>query len=527
MADAALATVPELEIPPAPDEVPLLEAVGISKLYGDFVANDAINLEIWPAEVHALLGENGAGKSTLVKMIYGLLQPSAGEFRWQGEPVVLAGPAAARARGIGMVFQHFSLFEQLTVAENVALGLDNAPLTGIEERVSDVSKSYGLPLDPRREVWRLSVGERQRIEIVRCLLQDPKLLILDEPTSVLTPQEAEQLFRTLRVLRKEGRAILYISHKLEEVRALCDTATILRGGKVIATCDPRAETAQSLARMMVGGEVGAVRSDGSKKLGQPRLVVRDLNFTPDDPHGVKLDGVTFDLAAGEILGLAGVAGNGQDELFAVLSGESLAGTADAIKIDGRDAGKLSITERRRLGAAFVPEERLGHATAPRFTLSNNALISGHAASPMVRRGFIDRGQTLAFVERITKAYDVRKAKADPEAMSLSGGNLQKYVVGREILREPRLLIVSQPTWGVDAGAAAAIRQAIIDLAGRGAAVLVMSQDLDELYEISDRLVVMCAGRLSAPRATRRADRGEIGMLMAGVGMKGAANAARA
>jgi simple sugar transport system ATP-binding protein len=527
MAEAALATAPAPDRPVQPDELPLLEAVGITKLYGDFVANDSINLEIWPAEVHALLGENGAGKSTLVKMIYGLLQPTAGEFRWQGQPVVLSGPASARARGIGMVFQHFSLFEQLTVAENVALGLDKAELAGLDERVAEVSRAYGLPLEPKREVWRLSVGERQRIEIVRCLLQDPKLLILDEPTSVLTPQEAEQLFRTLRVLRKEGRAILYISHKLEEVRALCDTATILRGGKVIATCDPRAETAQSLASMMVGGEIGAVRSDGSKKLGNPRLVVRNLNFTPDDPHGVKLDGITFELAAGEILGLAGVAGNGQDELFAVLSGEALAGDAAAIRIDNRDSGRLSITERRRLGAAFVPEERLGHATAPRFKLSENALISGHAASPMVRRGFIDRGQTRAFVDRITKSYDVRKGKPDPEAVSLSGGNLQKYVVGREILREPRLLIVSQPTWGVDAGAAAAIRQAIIDLASRGAGVLVMSQDLDELYEISDRLVVICAGRLSAPRQTRRADRGEIGMLMAGVGMKGAANAARA
>jgi simple sugar transport system ATP-binding protein len=526
MADAALAIVPAPDRPIQPDEVPLLEAVGISKLYGDFVANDAINLEIWPAEVHALLGENGAGKSTLVKMIYGLLQPSAGEFRWQGEPVVLSGPADARARGIGMVFQHFSLFEQLTVAENVALGLDDGPLAGLDERVAQVSRNYGLPLDPRREVWRLSVGERQRIEIVRCLLQNPKLLILDEPTSVLTPQEAEQLFRTLRVLRKEGRAILYISHKLEEVRALCDTATILRGGKVIATCDPRAETAQSLARMMVGGEVGAVRADASKKLGNPRLLVRNLNLAPDDPHGVKLDGITFELAAGEILGVAGVAGNGQDELFAALSGEVLAGEPDLIKIDGKDAGRLSITERRRLGAAFIPEERLGHATAPRFRLSDNALISGHAASPMVRRGFIDRAQARAFVARITKAYDVRKAKPDPEAVSLSGGNLQKFVVGREILREPRLLVVSQPTWGVDAGAAAAIRQAIIDLAARGAAVLVMSQDLDELYEIADRLVVICGGRLSAPRQTRRADRGEIGMLMAGVGMKGAVNAPR-
>jgi ABC-type uncharacterized transport system ATPase subunit len=527
MSDTITADVPAPEKPTHADEIPLLEAVGITKLYGDFVANDNINLDIWPAEVHALLGENGAGKSTLVKMIYGLLQPSAGEFKWNGAPAVLASPHVARARGIGMVFQHFSLFEQLTVAENVALGLDSAPLAGIDEKVAEVSRAYGLPLEPKREVWRLSVGQRQRIEIVRCLLQDPKLLILDEPTSVLTPQEAEQLFRTLRVLRKEGRAILYISHKLEEVRALCDTATILRGGKVIATCDPRAETAQSLASMMVGGEVGAVRSDVNKKVGLPRLVVRNLDVTPEDPHGTKLDAITFELAAGEILGLAGVAGNGQDELFAALSGEVLADKADAIKIDGKDVGRLSITERRRRGAAFVPEERLGHATAPRFKLSENALISGHAAGPMVRGGFIDRGQMLAFVERITKAYDVRKGRRDPEAVSLSGGNLQKYVVGREILREPRLLIVSQPTWGVDAGAAAAIRQAIIDLAARGAAVLVMSQDLDELYEISDRLVVICAGRLSAPRATRRTDRGEIGMLMAGVGMKGQAHAARA
>src|SRR5436305_898972 len=525
MSDTITADAPTPEKPHA-DEIPLLEALSVTKLYGDFVANDEINLEIWPAEVHALLGENGAGKSPLVKLISGLLQPTAGDVRWQGQPIVLSAPAAARARGIGMVFQHFSLFEQLTVAENVALGLDKTELAGLDERVRELSRSYGLPLEPKREVWRLSVGERQRIEIVRCLLQDPKLLILDEPTSVLTPQQAEQLFRTLRVLRKEGRAILYISHKLEEVRALCDTATILRGGKAIATCDPRAETAQSLASMMVGGAVGAVRSDGAKKLGNPRLVVRNLNLMPDDPHGVKLDGITFELAAGEILGVAGVAGNGQDELFAALSGEVLADAPDVIRIDNRDAGRLSITERRRLGAAFVPEERLGHATAPRFKLSENALISGHAASPMVRRGFIDRGQMLAFVERITKNYDVRKAKADPEAVSLSGGNLQKYVVGREILREPRLLVVSQPTWGVDAGAAAAIRQAIIDLASRGAAVLVMSQDLDELYEISDRLLVICGGRLSAPRQTRRADRGEIGMLMAGVGMKGRDHAAR-
>src|SRR6202171_5383808 len=267
-------------------ETPLLQTVGLTKRYGDFLANEQIDIDICPLQIHALVGENGAGKSTLVKTIYGLIQPSDGEMRWQGEKMVLSGPSEARARGIGMVFQHFSLFDNLTVAENVALGLDGKEsFKDMSARLQQVSHAYGLPLDPKREVWRLSVGERQRIEIVRCLLQDPKLLILDEPTSVLTPQEVEQLFRTLKVLRQEGRAILYISHKLEEVRALCDTATILRGGKVIATCDPRAETAQSLASMMVGGEVGAVRQDGNKKVGLPRLVVRNLDVTPEDPHG--------------------------------------------------------------------------------------------------------------------------------------------------------------------------------------------------------------------------------------------------
>ena len=364
---------------------------------------------------------------------------------------------------------------------------------------------------------------------MRCLLQDPKLLILDEPTSVLTPQEAEQLFRTLRVLRKEGRAILYISHKLEEVRALCDTATILRGGKVIATCDPRAETAQSLARMMVGGEVGAVRSDGAKKLGQPRLVVRNLNFTPDDPHGVKLDGITFELAAGEILGIAGVAGNGQDELFAALSGEALAGNADAIRIDNTrrrpalDHRAAAARRRLRAGGAARPRDRAAlQALRQRADQRPCGKPDGAARLHRSRPGAAPSSTASPRPTTCARASPIRRR------VSLSGGNLQKYVVGREILREPRLLVVSQPTWGVDAGAAAAIRQAIIDLAARGAAVLVMSQDLDELYEISDRLVVICAGRLSAPRQTRRADRGEIGMLMAGVGMKGrGAHAARA
>ena len=424
-------------------EPPLLQTIGLTKRYGDFLANDSIDIEIWPQEIHALLGENGAGKSTLVKAIYGLIQPSAGEIRWQGKPIVLSGPSEARALGIGMVFQHFSLFDNLTVAENVALGLDGREsFKDMSARLEQVSKTYGLPLDPRREVWQLSVGERQRIEIVRALMQDPKFLILDEPTAVLTPQEADQLFIVLERLKAEGRAILYISHKLEEVKRLCDTATILRSGKKIATCNPRKETAASLARMMVGGEIKEVRAAAGRQTTVPRLVVNDLSLEPDEPHGVRLQNISLELKGGEILGIAGVAGNGQDELFAALSGERLSKDPGTVVIEGIAAGHLSITQRRKLGAAFVPEERLGHGTAPRMRLSENALLTGHAASGMVRRGFIDTAATLNTVDKATKTFDVRKAKRDPEAASLSGGNLQKFIVGREILRNPAVLVVS-------------------------------------------------------------------------------------
>jgi general nucleoside transport system ATP-binding protein len=500
---------------------PLLSASGVSKRYGDFLANDSIDLDLHPAEIHALLGENGAGKSTLVKIMYGLIQPSGGELRWKGRKIVLAGPSEARALGIGMVFQHFSLFENLTVAENVALGLpSNQSFAAMSARLAETSRVYGLPLDPKREVWRLSVGERQRIEIVRALMQNPELLILDEPTAVLTPQEADQLFIVLRRLKDEGRAVLYISHKLEEVKRLCDTATILRGGKKVATCDPRQESAASLARMMVGANIGEVKAASGRAPAVPRLVIYRLSLAPDDPHGTRLDNISLEVRGGEIMGIAGVAGNGQDELFAALSGERPLSDAGAIVIDGQTAGHMGVNQRRRLGAAFVPEERLGHGTAPRMRLSENALLTGHAASGMVRKGFINRPATLASVDHTTKTFDVRKAKRDPEAVSLSGGNLQKFVVGREILRDPGVLVVSQPTWGVDAGAAAIIRQALIDLAARGGAVLVISQDLDELAEIADRIAVVFHGKLSRPLNAAQATREALGLLMGGAEVGG-------
>lgn len=522
-------------VTPSTSGIPLLQALGLTKYYGNFAANDAIDLDIRAGEIHALLGENGAGKSTLVKTVYGLIQPSAGELRWQGKRITLSGPAQARALGIGMVFQHFSLFDNLTVAENVALGLDGSEsFKTISARLAQVARDYGLPLDPNRSVWQLSVGERQRIEIVRALMQNPKFLILDEPTAVLTPQEADQLFVVLDRLKAEGRAILYISHKLEEVKRICDTATILRGGRKVATCVPKRETATSLARMMVGTEIKEVKARGERRTTVPRLVLNDLNLAAGDLHGVGLHNISFELKGGEILGIAGVAGNGQDELFAALSGERLVREPGTVIIDGIACGHLSINHRRKLGAAFVPEERLGHGTAPRMRLSENALLTGHAAGNMVRHGFVDGAAMLRTVDRATDTFDVRKAKRDPEAASLSGGNLQKFVVGREILRNPSVLVVNQPTWGVDAGAAAVIRQALLDLADAGAAVLVTSQDLDELIEIADRIAVMFHGQLSAALPRAEATREKLGLLMGGssldqtdVDLKGGAHAARA
>ncbi|MDJ1156865.1 ABC transporter ATP-binding protein [Chelatococcus sp. SYSU_G07232] len=495
---------------------PLVSLRGITKRFGTLTANDHVDLDIHPGEIHALLGENGAGKSTLVKILYGLLEPSDGAILWQGEPVALQGPQQARALGIGMVFQHFSLFENLTVAENVAVAMPgDLPIAAITERIAAVGEEYGLVLDPGRFVWTLSAGERQRIEIVRCLLQNPRLLVLDEPTSVLTPQEAERLFVTLEKLAADGCAILYISHRLEEVRRLCRTATILRAGKVVATIDPRSVRAREIAALMVGVEIGEVKAVPGHAMGPERLVVKGLSLPPEEPHGQSLREVALGVRGGEVLGIAGVAGNGQGELFAALSGERLAAAADAVRIDGTAVGLLDVTSRRRLGAAFVPEERLGHGAVPDHRLGENALLSRHGTGGLVARGFIlaDAARKLAF--RIVDTFDVRKEGPDPRARTLSGGNLQKFVVGREILREPAVLVVNQPTWGVDAGAATVIRQALVDLAARGSAVIVISQDLDELFEVADRIAVIHAGQVSEPRPTRELTREAVGLLMTG------------
>ncbi len=497
---------------PAP---PRLRLSGITKTYPGVVANDAIDLAVLPGEIHAVLGENGAGKSTLMKIVYGVVEPDAGTVFWNEAPAVIDNPAVARTLGIGMVFQHFSLFETLTVAENVALALDPRRADrSLPARIREVSARYGLALDPDRHVHSMTVGERQRVEIVRCLLQEPTLLIMDEPTSVLTPQAVDRLFATLRRLAAEGVSILYISHKLDEIRALCHRATVLRDGCVSGECDPRTESAHALAAMMIGGELPHPRHRVEHVEGREALVVRKLNVVAADPFGTTLVDVDLAVRAGEIVGIAGVSGNGQAELLAALSGEAPVADADAIVIAGVAAGRLGADARRGLGLAFVPEERVGHGAVPDMSLAENALLTAHRQG-LARRGLVRARAARDYAAAIIAEYDVKAPGPTAAARSLSGGNLQKFIVGRELRQRPKVLVAAQPTWGVDVGASARIRQELVDLRDAGVAVLVVSEDLDELFEIADRLAVIARGRLAAAVPTRETNAQAIGVMMGG------------
>ncbi len=493
---------------------PRLELTHVSKRFGAVVANDDVALSVEPGEIHAVLGENGAGKSTLMKIIYGALRPDAGEMRWNGERVELQSPHQARELGIAMVFQHFSLFDTLTVAENVWLGqAPGTPLQAVREGIRRTGETYGLELDPERPVHVLSVGERQRVEIVRALLGDPRLLILDEPTSVLTPQAVEKLFVTLRRLAATGCSLLYISHKLDEIRALCQRCTVLRGGRVTGTCDPTQETIASLSRLMIGREPPRL-TQRTPRLGEVALRVHDLHLEKPDRFGTNLAGVDLTVRAGEIVGIAGVSGNGQQELLAALSGEDPRAAASAVLLLGKPIGRKGAGARRKLGLHFVPEERLGRGAVPTLTLAANLLLTRHEA--LRRLGFIDRQALRTQAEGILGRFRVTASGPGAVARSLSGGNLQKYIVGREIDAVPKVLIVAQPTWGVDVGASAQIRSELLALADAGCAVLVVSEDLDELFEVSDRMYVIARGRLSPPVATRQATVEMIGEWMSGL-----------
>ncbi len=497
------------------DAEPLIRLRGITKAFPGVIANQSVDLSIREGEIHALLGENGAGKSTLVKIIYGYYSADSGSVEWNGSPVAVGSPAQAREMGIGMVFQHFSLFEAMSVRDNIQLALPPG-LTGkdLEDEIVRVSENYGLGLDPRRDVFSLSVGERQRVEIVRCLLQSPKLLIMDEPTSVLTPQEADKLFEVLRKLAQEQCAILYISHKLEEILALCDQATVLRHGKVVAQCDPAREDSRSLAEKMIGGSL-SIAAGGGRSFGERVMRVSGLSHEAADERDIALKDVNIEVHAGEIFGIAGVAGNGQAELMAMLSGEELCESDDTIELCGTNCARLGIRARRRLGMAIVPEERLGHGAVAKMSLIENVFLGGHERNQLVRGPWLNYANAREYAQTICERFDVRHAGVHVDAASLSGGNLQKFLMGREITQYPSVMLAAQPTWGVDAGSQQAIHQALMDLAANGTAVVIISQDLDELLALCQRIAVMFAGTLSKAYSVTELDAEKIGLLMGG------------
>ncbi len=502
-----------------------LKLVNISKRYPAVVANDQVNLEVEAGEIHAVLGENGAGKSTLMKIIFGAVRPDSGQIFWNDSqsPIQIESPQAARKLGISMVFQHFSLFETLTVKENIELGLAISEVKGLQldQQIRELGNSYGLPVDPNQIVHTLSVGERQRVEIIRALLTRPKLLILDEPTSVLTPQSVEKLFVTLRKLSQEGCSILYISHKLDEIQALCHRATVMRGGKVTGVCHPAQESTESLSRMMIGQV--PIRHQRPTALTstarEPALQVKELSLPQQHAFGTALSQINLKVYPGEIVGLAGISGNGQQELMAYLSGEHSSSTGQCIFLNGQSIDKLTPNKRRELGLGFIPEERLGRGAVPSMTLANNTLLTQQRAPSVIRLAglsVIQPKATQSLAKKIIAQFNVKAAGPHALAKSLSGGNLQKYIVGRELLREPKVLLVSQPTWGVDVGAAAQIRGALLALRDQGCALFLVSEELDELFEISDRLHVIAGGKVSPSIDTNQASVEQIGQWMSGL-----------
>ena len=493
---------------------PLLQLSGVSKRYGGVQANSGIDLSVDAGTIHAILGENGAGKSTLMKLIYGVERPDEGQVFWQGGAVALSSPSDARRLGIGMVFQHFSLFETLSVVQNMALIVPGSK-TELATRIRDLGAAFGLSVDPQAMVHSLSVGERQRVEIIRCLLLNPKLLILDEPTSVLPPQSVALLFDTLRALRAKGMAILFISHKLEEIRELCDCATILQQGRVTARLDPREGTAHDLATLMIGRPMPPPVHPTPHGLGEERLALSNLTFANEDPFGVSLKDVSLSVRGGEILGIAGISGNGQQELAALISGEiALKSGASAVTLMGKPVGDLGAAARRKRGLAFVPEDRLGRGAVPDMSLADNALLTAHSRG-LVQNGFINRKAERAFTADCIARFDVRTSGPQAEAGSLSGGNLQKFIMGREMMLEPSVLLVAQPTWGVDIGAASEIRQRLVAMRNAGAAIVVISEEIDELFEICDRLQVLHKGHLSPSQDVAATSVEQIGTYMIG------------
>ena len=493
---------------------------GIVKRFPGVLANDHVDFDVESGEVHALLGENGAGKSTLMRQLYGLYQPDEGQILIDGQPAVFRSPADAIRAGIGMIHQHFMLVSTLTVAENVALGLKSSrePMMDLDQvsaRIRSLSQAYGLKVAAKVPVWKMAVGEKQRVDIIKALYRGASLIILDEPTAVLTPQEVDDLFVTLKRMASEGHALIFISHKLHEVMAISDRVTALRDGRVVGTRPSQGVTRNELAQMMVGREVKPlVPMDVTA--GPVKLKVEALHAIGD--RGTEaLRGVNLEVRAGEILGLAGVSGNGQRELAECLAGLRKV-TEGLITIEGHDMTHASLRERMAAGQAYIPEERMRDGAIREFTVQENLFLHDHASPKYTHGIFMDFGEMSARARELIGKFNVKTPRLDTPLKNLSGGNIQKLIMARELSRQPKVLIAAQPTRGVDIGATEYIHRRLLEQRDAGTAILLISEDLDEIQELSDRIAVVYEGRIVGVVQRGEATPEQLGLLMAGVAL---------
>ena len=503
----------------------MLELRGITKYFGPVAANSGVTIAIPAGTIHAIVGENGAGKSTAMRIAYGFYRADEGEIAVEGRSVEIRNPQDAIEAGIGMVHQHFMLVDTMTVAENIILGAEPGTLSlrmdQASERIRDLSTRFGLAIDPAARIENLSVGQQQRVELLKALYRDARILILDEPTAVLTPQEVEELFAILRSMRSEGKTVVIITHKLSEVLAISDTVTVMRDGKVIGERPTRETSAAELARMMVGRDVLLTVNKPPARPGETVLSVRDLRVVDDS--GTRVDGVSFEVRAGEIVGIAGVEGNGQTELLEALWGLLPASrVSGTVELKGKAIGSDLPGERRGKGMAHVPEDRHRRGLILEFDLRENAILGAQRNEEVSKGALLDRGAMDSRARRIIGDFDVRPPNPELAARSLSGGNQQKLILGRELDSSPRLLLISQPTRGVDIGAIEFIHRKLVDLRDSGCGILLVSAELEEVTSLSDRLLVMREGKIAGEVDPATQSIASIGLLMTGGSARGEA-----
>lgn len=506
-------------LPTGHRKISQLEMTNITKRFPGVIANNKVNFDVHSGEVHALLGENGAGKSTLMKILYGLYQPEEGQILLDGKQVKIESPVDSINLGIGMIHQHFMLVESLTVAENVALGLPSSrglltDLDKVSARIRKLADIYGLQVDPDAYIWQLAVGQQQRVEIIKALYRGAALLILDEPTSVLTPQEVDEFFVTMRQMIKDGHAVIFISHKLHEVLDISNRVSVLRDGHMIGTIPAEGATKSNLAVMMVGRELGLKKERISTDSTETRLVLKDI-YAQSDRKTPALKNVNLEVRTGEILGVAGVSGNGQKELAEVITGLRPA-TGGHILLEGKDVTGKSPKELMNKSMSYIPEERMRDGMIKEFTVAENLILREHNQEPYAKNGFLNLRKISVHSDHLIKDFNIKTPSQETPVKNLSGGNIQKLVLAREIFRNPRTLIAAQPTRGLDIGATEYVHSRLLEQREEGAATLLISEDLDEILALSDRIAVLFEGKIMGVIDREEATAESLGLLMAGV-----------